>query len=163
MPVECAFTLPTGKKCRCLATRDHAFCRHHGAPPTGRPHRDPRVWSRRACWRDLGRSAAKMPRKDAVLEAIEVLEALRENRIADRTAGRLLRDLLQGWDEVPLMPTPNTGWRLRQTEPSCLETVPAQSGAQQPRAVPTDTEIANIEDLRNMIDQLCRKMDEGGL
>jgi hypothetical protein len=110
MPTECAFTLPNGKKCRCMATRNHAFCRHHGAPPSRRPRRDPDLWSRLACWRDLGRSAAALDKRDAVLEILAVLQALREDRIADRTAGRLLRVLLQPWDEVPLMPTPATGW-----------------------------------------------------
>jgi hypothetical protein len=117
MPTECAFTLPTGKKCRCVATRDHAFCRHHGAPRSGKPRRDPNVWSRLACWRDLGRSAPTADKAQAVFDALEVLRALHENSISDRTAGRLLRTLLQRWDQVPLMPAPETGWIPDEPDP----------------------------------------------
>lgn len=172
MPTECAFTLPTGKKCRCMATKNHNYCRHHGAPASRKPRRDPDAWCRRAAWRDLGRGAASMPRKEAVLQALNVLDALRENRIADRTAGRLLRALLRGWDELPLMPTPKSGWTLRQPEPVTPfagPSFPLFSGApaatqpptaRRPIAPPPDEEIDDLNEMRRMVDDLMKKLDE---
>jgi hypothetical protein len=160
MPTECTFTLPTGKKCRCMATRDHAFCRHHGAPrSTRKPRRDPDVWSRRACWRDVGRSAATIAKEDAVLNAVEVLRALQENCISDRTAGRLLRVLLQRWDDLPLMPTPATGWVPREPEPSALS--PAPTLPSPALAAPPNNQIANLDDLRSLIDDLLATPADG--
>ncbi|MGC2639034.1 MAG: hypothetical protein WA294_17750 [Acidobacteriaceae bacterium] len=172
MPTECAFTLPAGQKCHCMATRNHHYCRHHGAPASRKPRRHPDAWCRRAAWRDLGRRAASMPRKEAVLQALNVLDALRENRIADRTAGRLLRALLMGWDELPLMPMPKTGWVLR--EPDALSTPPFPSlppapvapaapqpaAARQPLAPPADEEVPSLEEMRRMVDDLLKKLDE---
>jgi len=173
MPAECAFTLPSGKKCRCMATRNHAFCRHHGAPPSGRPRRHPDAWSRRACWRDLGRSAATMHKQDAVLDTLEVLQALRENSIADRTAGRLLRALLQRWDEVPLMPTPESGWVPRQPSPAGVSSMPpVNTNSRQPAApappisshaphaaAPSgDGEMLTIEQIEQLTGQLVARL-----
>jgi hypothetical protein len=169
MPVECVFTLPAGKKCRCMATRGHAFCRHHGAPRTTRPRRNPDAWSRRACWRDLGRSAAHIDKDDSVIEILGVLRALRENRIADRTAGRLLRVLLQVWDEVPLEPVAETGWVWRDASPSAVApaSAPPLGLAPQDSIAPvalraatpfTDNEMLTLERLEKLTGQLCAKL-----
>jgi hypothetical protein len=172
MPTECAFTLPTGQKCHCMATKNHHYCRHHGAPASRKPRRHPDAWCRRAAWRDLGRGAAAMHRKDAVLEALNVLDALRENRIADRTAGRLLRALLMGWDELPLMPTSKSGWVLREPDALAAPSIPPRPPAQvasadpqpvaarQPIAPLPDGEIADLNEMRKMVNNLLRKLDE---
>lgn len=166
MPVECAFVLPGGRKCRCMATRDHRFCRHHGAPRSATPRRAPDPWSRLARWRDLGRSVSKIHKKDAVLEALGVLEALRDKRIADRTGGRLLRLLLQGWDQLPLMPTPESGWARRVQTPANAPLVPApsQPSAPAPSAgspLPADNEILTLEQMMYYTDLIIKKIDEG--
>jgi hypothetical protein len=109
MPAECAFTLPNGHKCRCMATRDHAFCRHHGAPSRQRPASLRDRWSRLACWRDVGRSLNEMPADDLPHEIVQILASLLTNRISERTAGRFLRVLLQRCGDVPVMPISESG------------------------------------------------------
>lgn len=110
MARECAFTLPSGKKCRGMANRNHKFCRHHGAPSQRRtlPTGD-RPWSRLACWRDLGRALPDYPKREIPGQLLNVLYALSRNNISDRTAGRILRILLQRYGDLSLMPTPETG------------------------------------------------------
>ena len=109
MAAECAFLLPSGKKCRCMATRNHKFCRHHGAPsrPKTLPTGD-RPWSRVACWRDLGRSLGEYPKPEIPGELLYILHSLLEDDISDRTAGRILRSLLQRYGSVPFMPEAET-------------------------------------------------------
>ena len=110
MAAECAFLLPSGKKCRCMATRNHEFCRHHGAPPRPKtllPTGD-RRWSRVACWRDLGRSLGEYPKPEIPGELLYILHSLLEDDISDRTAGRILRSLLQRYGSVPFMPEAET-------------------------------------------------------
>jgi hypothetical protein len=160
MPAECAFILPGGRKCRCMATRNHPFCRHHGAPPSGKPRRDPDRWSRLACWRDFGRTAAKTPKPETVLQAMNVLESLRGNRISDRTAGRLLRIYLQRWDELPLVPAPETGWDSGDPAPSTAyhPAPPARPPAPVPlanRAAPT------LEQVEQYAKELYAKIGAG--
>jgi len=156
MPTECAYTLPTGRKCRCMATRHHAFCRHHGAPGSNRPRRDPNLWSRRACWRDVGRSAATMPIDEAALGTLDILRALLESRIADRTAGRLLRTLLVRCGEVPLTLASETGWTPPAVPPaagSLPHPQPSATLAGQPGLSPVN-QAANLGDLQQMLDQI---------
>lgn len=150
MPAECAFTLPTGKKCRCTATRGHAFCRHHGAARSSRSPRESGLWSRRACWRDLGRSAATMPKEETAFEILQILHALGERLIADRTAGRLLRLLLARWDEVPLVPAPATGWVPGEPNPS---SAPFSSPVQ--AAPPAVNAAMTPEQLERLVAQIC--------
>lgn len=104
MAAECAFLLPSGKKCRCMATRNHQFCRHHGGPsrPKALPTGD-RPWSRLACWRDLGRSLPEYPKQEIPGELLQILYSLLQDSISDRTAGRILRGLLQRYGSVPLI------------------------------------------------------------
>lgn len=110
MAAECAFILPSGKKCRCMANRHHKFCRHHGAPAQRRtlPTGD-LPWSRLACWRDLGRALPDYPKEEIPGQLLQVLYSLSCDKISDRTAGRILRILLQRYGDMPLMPTPETG------------------------------------------------------
>ncbi|HEV2279907.1 MAG TPA: hypothetical protein VGS02_17140, partial [Acidobacteriaceae bacterium] len=114
---ECAFILPGGKKCRCMANRNHKFCRHHGAPFRHRTAPGDRPWSRLACWRDLVRSLPAYPKQEIPGQLLQVLYSLKEGHIADRTAGRILRTLLQRYGDLPLMPTPETGLVRRDAPP----------------------------------------------
>lgn len=113
MPAECAFILPTGKRCRCIATARHRFCRHHGAP-AGSHLAASFGFSRRALWRELGRSAATLPFENIPAEIFSILSALLEPRlsgISDRFAGRVLRTLLLRCGCVPfeVNPAPAAG------------------------------------------------------
>jgi hypothetical protein len=87
-----------------MATRNHKFCRHHGAPsrPKTLPTGD-RPWSRIACWRDLGRVLPEYPKQEIPGELLQILYALLDAQISDRTAGRILRGLLQRYGSVPLI------------------------------------------------------------
>lgn len=104
MAAECAFLLPSGDKCRCMATRNHKFCRHHGGPsrPKTLPNGE-RPWSRLACWRDLGRSLSEFPKEDIPGELLQILYSLLDGQISDRTAGRILGSLLRRYGSVPLL------------------------------------------------------------
>ena len=106
MAAECAFILSTGRKCRCVATRNQRFCRHHGRASAPRP-RQPRRYSRLAHWRDLGRSVHAIPREEIPFDAWCILEALIQEGqvgISDRVAGRLLRALFLRYGAVPFNP-----------------------------------------------------------
>lgn len=119
MAAECAFVLPSGKKCRCMANRHHKFCRHHGAPTRRRTlSTEDRPWSRLACWRDLGRALPDYPKREIPGELLNILYSLSCDKISDRTAGRTLRILLQRYGDLPLMPKPETG--LVPKEPPAL-------------------------------------------
>lgn len=109
MPAECTFILPSGKKCRCMASRNHKFCRHHGAPQRPRPATGEKPWSRVACWRDLGRALPGFPKEEIPTELLYILESLLHGMISDRTAGRILRGLLKRCGDVPLMSKPEAG------------------------------------------------------
>lgn len=109
MARECAFILPGGKKCRCMANRNHKFCRHHGAPFRHHTPFGDRPWSRLACWRDTVRSLPTLPKQEIPGQLLQTLYSLLHNDISDRTAGRILRVLLQRYGDLPLMPTPETG------------------------------------------------------
>lgn len=162
MPAECAFVLPNGRKCRCMATRNHAYCRHHGAPrAAGKPRRDPGLWSRLACWRSFSHDAAATPKEETVLQAINVLEALRENNISDRTAGRLLRTFLQRWDALPLMPTPETGLAWGEPELSPAPPNPAAPARARGSAPLAPGAMPSPEKLAQFAEQLCAKIGAG--
>ena len=110
MPAECTFVLPNGNKCRCLANRGHNLCRHHGAAPPVRSTR-PRTDrdADRTYWREMGETIRGRYPDDYPTRMLDLLDALRENRISDRAAGRLLRGLLQLHNpkETPLMSSPD--------------------------------------------------------
>jgi len=106
MPAECVFTLPNGRKCRCAATRGHAFCRHHGAPSQPRSRADKNLWNRLSCWRQLGRELHDLPALDIPGEILGILQSLLDNLISDRFAGHALRVLLQRCGSVPLNEEP---------------------------------------------------------
>lgn len=107
MTRECAFTLPSGRKCRAAATRNLALCRHHtpkpavsGPPPPLR--RD--VFSRHIRWTQLGRLIPWLEPDEIPREVHSILRGLLEDGplgISDREAGRLLRSLLRRVGEVP--------------------------------------------------------------
>ena len=101
MAAECTFILPSGKKCRCMANRHHKFCRHHGAPWHPSPTGD-RPWSRLACWRDTVRALSTYPKEAIPDELLQILYSLFQGVISDRTAGRILRTLMQRYGDVPL-------------------------------------------------------------
>ncbi len=107
MGPECCFILPSGKKCRCAATRNQAVCRHHapkpafpGPPPV--PKCD--VYSRHNRWTRLGRNIPWLDSVEIPSEIYEILCCLIEDGprgISDREAGRLLRGLLRRLGSVP--------------------------------------------------------------
>ncbi|HEX4007004.1 MAG TPA: hypothetical protein VHX60_12585 [Acidobacteriaceae bacterium] len=153
MPAECAFTLPTGKKCRCMATREHKFCRHHGAPRQ-KPHpsllRD--HWSRLACWRDFGRSLNDAPPEEIPHEIIQILSSLLIAQISDRTAGRFLRILLQRCGDVPLVPISDAA-----IEPPAREVLaPSARDSRQSQPGVAQLDIKAIEEAFAMIAQLTQ-------
>jgi len=101
---ECRFILRNGEKCRCVARRDHIFCRHHAPHPPVRSTLPDARYSRLAHWRDLGRAVATLPPEEVPFEAYVVLEALLQDGvggISDRKAGSLLRGLLRRHGRVP--------------------------------------------------------------
>ncbi|MGA7884239.1 MAG: hypothetical protein WCA44_00760 [Acidobacteriaceae bacterium] len=106
MPTECVFTLPTGRKCRCMATRGYAFCRHHGAPRQPRIPPYERGWSRLRCWRALPHEYLEDPVEELPGRMLYVLYALLEDIVSDRHAGRCLRILLKRLNAIPLIVAP---------------------------------------------------------
>jgi hypothetical protein len=104
MAPECRFILPTGRKCRCAATRRQDYCRHHapkpaapGPPPP--PKRD--LYSRLSHWAQVSRNVPWIDPSEIPFEIHTILRALLDNGISDREAGRLLRGLLLRLGEVP--------------------------------------------------------------
>ena len=147
MAAECAFTLPGGRKCRCLATRHQRFCRHHGRASAPLP-RQPRRYSRLAHWRDLGRSVHAVPREEIPFEAWCILEALLQQGqvgISDRVAGRLLRALFLRYGSVPFNPPGSSA----EPEPSS-HLSPSLPGV--PAAEPADLE-ASLRQLGELLEQ----------
>jgi hypothetical protein len=114
MAPECRFVLPKGRNCRCAATRNQEFCRHHaprpaipGPPPI--PKRD--RYSRIQHWAQLGRNLAWLDPAEIPLEVHAILHSLLQDGISDREAGRLLRGLLQRFGSVPFpVPEPPDEW-----------------------------------------------------
>lgn len=103
MAAECAFILSSGKHCRCVATRNQRFCRHHGRASAPRPPQ-PHLYSSLAHWRNLGRTVHTLPIEEIPAEAFWILEALLDTGsagISDRVAGRLLRALFRRYGSVP--------------------------------------------------------------
>lgn len=102
MPAECVFTLSSGRKCRGTATRGHAFCRHHGAPAkSSAPAVDPYLWNRRSCWLHFGRELDLLTAEEIPGSILNLLQALLDNVVSDRFAGRCLRILLQRFGSLP--------------------------------------------------------------
>ena len=99
---ECKFRLPNGHKCRCVATRNQTFCRHHGAEPAPHPARD----ARRTNWRDLTASlpttqTSALPYLVYVYVLLEALLYDDDRGVSDRYAGRTLRNVLRRYGSVP--------------------------------------------------------------
>ena len=107
MPAECIFTLPNARKCRCMATRGHAFCRHHGAPRKPRLPRSEQVWNRRSCWIHTGRELQEIPKEEIPGYVLNFLQGLLEDRVSDRFAGRCIRVLLQRLGRLPVPLSPD--------------------------------------------------------
>lgn len=103
---ECARTLANGHKCRCLATRGFAFCRHHGAPPKPSIPFSEREWNRRACWRSSPRDYMEDPIEEVPWHMLNLLHALLQDDVSDRYAGRWLRRLIQRVGDLPLTVIP---------------------------------------------------------
>jgi len=116
--MECRFTFPNGKRCRCRATPSHVFCRQH-APQAHLPR--PRPLQPRSTgagtsfrnWRDLERNLITLEPEELAAEAAYILDALLidgPHGISDTNAGRLLRALLRRLGIVPFRllddPTP---------------------------------------------------------
>jgi hypothetical protein len=115
MSTECTHILPNGQKCRCAATRNQKFCRHHGAKTASGassiPKRD--RYSRIRRWSGLNRMLPSIRPADIPLESFSICLALLEDGptgISDREAGRLLRGLFRRFGSVPfpLPPDPDT-------------------------------------------------------
>lgn len=130
MARECAFTLPTGRKCRAIATTSHAFCRHHGAPVRPPAPRIQEFWNRRSCWRDMGRSLHDMPASEVPGSILALLQGLLEGVVSDRFAARCLRVLLQRCGCLPVILAPKFAPEaLFAPMPPARSAVPATSGA----------------------------------
>jgi hypothetical protein len=131
MTTECRHALPNGQKCRCAATRNQKFCRHHG--PKADPARNGAAavpknerYSRIRRWSALNRVLPSIDQAEIPFEAYSIFEALLrdgETGISDREAGRLLRSLFRRYGSVPF-PFPS--------EPDDLS--PAVTAAQPPHA-----------------------------
>ena len=110
MARECSYILPTGRNCRCPATRNQLFCRHH-APKPAIPGPPPipkhRRYSTLARWRSLGQNLQWLDPSEISLTIYEILECLAgtsSDRISEPTAGRYLHVLLQRLGQVPFPP-----------------------------------------------------------
>jgi hypothetical protein len=110
MALECTFILPAGRNCRCPATRNQLFCRHH-APKLAVPGPPPipkhRRYSTLARWRSLGQNLQWLDPSEISLTIYEILECLAgtsSDRISELTAGRYLHILLQRLGQVPFPP-----------------------------------------------------------
>ena len=104
MAPQCCFTLPNGKKCRCAATRNQQFCRHHApkAAAPSIPKRERLTRVRR--WGTLNRMLPSIDPAEIPFEAYSIFEALLRDGprgISDREAGRLLRGLFRRHGSVP--------------------------------------------------------------
>src|ERR1700733_5116649 len=101
---ECAFRLPNGKQCRCAATRNQPFCRHHGPKPAvAGPPPIPanELYSRLRCWREMGREIPWLDPSE-IPGAIDTIHyALLNDGISDLAAGRFLRALTKRLGCVP--------------------------------------------------------------
>jgi hypothetical protein len=107
MARECSYILPTGRNCRCPATRNQALCRHHapkpavaGPPPLAKRDRYSRLWH----WAELSRGIPWLEPSEIPIEIYSILYALLQDDtlgISDREAGRLLRGLLRRLGSVP--------------------------------------------------------------
>jgi hypothetical protein len=101
---ECAFRLPNGKQCRCAATRNQPFCRHHGPKPAvAGPPPIPanELYSRLRCWRQMGREIPWLDPSE-IPGAIDTIHyALLNDGISDLAAGRFLRALTKRLGCVP--------------------------------------------------------------
>ena len=108
---ECAHLLLNGKKCRCVATRGHALCRHHGARPTST--RKVPMQPRKERWRMMffeiqELSLGQLP--NAIDRVMTALCSEGYHGISDRTAGALLRVILYRIEKLstkPVQPIPS--------------------------------------------------------
>ena len=101
---ECAFRLPTGKQCRCAATRNQPFCRHHGPKPAvaGPPPISPdQMYSRLRCWRQMGREIPWLDPSEIPGAIDNIHYALLNDGISDLAAGRFLRALIKRLGYIP--------------------------------------------------------------
>jgi hypothetical protein len=120
--MECRFTFPNGKKCRCGATPSHVFCRHHAPQP-----RVPTLRNRNTpfrTWLDLRRALATLDRSEIPPAILYLLSALLEDGprgISDHHAGLLLRALVRRFGSVPFTlpddpaPEPDYAFALSQS------------------------------------------------
>jgi len=104
MTPECTFILPSGQKCRGLAGRSQAFCRHHRPQPAA-GHRVRRAdrYSPLARWRAVGQDLPWLRPDELPALVYELLDALTQPGQApsDRTIGRFLRAALTRLGQVP--------------------------------------------------------------
>ena len=107
---ECSFILPGGRKCRCVANRNQALCRHHapkpavlGPPPPPKNER----YSNLIRWRRFARGLPWMEPSQLACSVYDILDCLIDRgsdstgHISDLSAGRFLRVLLNRLGEVP--------------------------------------------------------------
>jgi hypothetical protein len=108
-PMECRFTFPNGKRCRCRATPSHVFCRQHAPQahlPRPRPLQPQNAGAGTSFrnWRDLERNLITLEPEELAAEAFYILDALLNDGprgISERNAGRLLRAILSRLGFVP--------------------------------------------------------------
>jgi len=104
MTPQCTFILSNGKKCRCAATRNLKFCRHHAPKPPGPPIPKDERLTRVRRWGSLHRALPRLAPADIPIEAYDIFEALLRDGptgISDREAGRLLRALFRRLGSIP--------------------------------------------------------------
>jgi hypothetical protein len=100
--MECRFRYPDGQRCRCRATDQHVFCRHHAPQPRVPTLRNRAVPFRR--WLDLRRALPTLDPAEippAILYVLSLLLQENPTRISDRNAGELLRALVRRCGSIP--------------------------------------------------------------
>jgi hypothetical protein len=126
LPTECTFTLPTGRKCRCMATRGFAFCRHHGAPSPPRISLHERECSR-PHWRNLSRAYLEEPVDELPARMLYLLQCLLQDEVSDRFAGRSLRILLKRINDIPFIIAPEFDQQPAMFPPAAPAALPRRS------------------------------------
>jgi len=138
--MECRFTFPNGKRCRCRATTSHVFCSRHAPQP-----RVPTLRNRKTpfrTWLDLRRALPTLDRDEIRPAILFVLSSLLEEgpgRISDSSAGTLLRALVRSFGSVPFTllddppPEPDYAFTLSQSLDRVADIILRNTGQSSPR------------------------------
>ncbi len=138
--MECRFTYPNGKRCRCRATAGHVFCRQHAPQPPVPTLRNRATPFR--TWQAVRRHLATLDRAEIPPSILLVLNALLKegpSGISDRGAGELLRALVRRFGGVPFTlpddpePEPDYNFMLSESIDRVAEIIIRRTGQTPPR------------------------------